>query len=493
MFSSKRWAFVPILFLAAVLSLFLTPFSVDRLRAQPTSGQLKVYLLTGRDTVSDLAMFAALRDAGYAVDLGTDTASFDGSQAELEQYDVVVVLNHANWSAAIPSAGLQALRGYLAAGGAVVLGEWFVWKGLLSDLLPVESCGYNSAEETTYTRNIPTVAVNDGLPLSFRFSLSRFSGSEGCLRPRPGAMVLYRSSNGGGITGSAGVAAWNAGAGRVVSVSNLLAANEMQSEHMRRLLQNIVGWVAAQQDITAPQLERFTINVSETLHNERRIQLNTFARDSGGSGLGSIYIIEYTLTTGSRPRFRPVARSGWLPYASSINLQWTLANQPGLHYLQVWVADRAGNVSGTPLSDFVSYFHGSAAIAQGDRVVYRLKPKALEQMTISMEALSGDPDLYVYNANGDKISADLFTASTETASFIADGGVYQIEIEGLADGRYYLETSDELLARRIPPLTPGPVRPPALKIGTVPPTTGVVLPAAPTSRTIELFVPMVQQ
>jgi hypothetical protein len=492
MFSQQRRfrSVGPLFVLITVVSMILTPQIAPPLQAQPSPQGRTIYLLTGRDIVSDLATFSALQDAGYTVDVGPDTASFDGDEVDLAQYDVVVVLNHANWSASIPTDGLLALRRYLLDGGALVLGEWFVWKGLLPDLLPVESCGYNSAEETTYTRHVPMAYVNEGLPLSFRFNLSRFSGSEGCLRARPGSTILYRSSNGGGVAGAAGVAAWNVGTGRVVTVSNLLAVNEMQSEHMRRLLQNIVGWVAEQRDISAPQLERFTITGSGTLRSERRVQIQLAAQDSGGSGIGSVYIVEHVLTTGTKPRFRTVARSGWLPYTP--NLQWTLTNQQGLHYLHVWVADRAGNVSGSALGDFVSYFHGSAPIAQGERTVYRLKPKPFQTITIAMDALTGDPDLHVYNANGEKVSADQFTAATETASFIADGGVYQIEIEGLADGRYYLETSDEFLPRRgaTAPLQP---RAPVIKPGAVPTASQVILPEAPTRQRVDLFVPMVHQ
>lgn len=481
-----------ILALATLLGLLLSQMVAQPLQAQQATPKLRVYVLTGRDSASDGAALTTLREAGFAVERGVDTAAFDGTQADLADYDVVVVLNHANWSASVPTTGLLALRRYIESGGAVVFGEWFVWKGLLGDLLPVTSCGFNTAEETIYTRTLPVLPVNRGLPISFRFSLSRFAGSEGCMRPRTGATVLYRSSNGGGVTGAAGVVAWNAGDGRVIVLSNMLASNELQSEHMARLLQNIVEWVATQRDVSAPVIESVRIEGAGELVKSRQVQISTQASDSGKSGVGSLYIIEYTLSSGPRPRYRPVARSGWVSYAAaSANYTWTLTKQPGIHYLQIWAADRAGNISMSPLIDFVSYFDGSASVTAGERTVYRVRPAIFAPLTVAMSALNGDPDLYVYNADGDKVSEDLFTATTETASFVADGGIYQIEVEGMTAGIYYLETSDELSLDRSSISTPGRTRTPLIALNSVPSAANVALPAPPIGRGADLFLPLV--
>jgi hypothetical protein len=478
--------------LATVVAALLCPPAMATLQAQQASAKPRIYVLTGRDADSDAAALAILREAGYLVERGVDTATFDGTQANLSDYDAVVVLNHANWSASVPTAGLFALRRYIESGGAAVFGEWFVWKGLLSDLLPVTSCGFNTADETIYTRTLPNLSVNRGLPISFRFSLSHFAGSEGCMRPRAGANVLYRSSNGGGASGSAGVVAWNARDGRVVVLSNMLASNELQSEHMARLLQNIVAWIATQHDVSAPVIERVQIEGAGELVRSRQVQISTFASDSGRSGVGSLYIIEYTLSSGPRPRFRAVARSGWLSYAAaSSGYSWTLTNQPGVHYLQVWAADRAGNISVIPQMDFVSYFDGSASVAAGERTVYRIRPALYAPTTVSMSALNGDPDLYVYNAEGEKVSEDLFTATIETAGFIADGEVYQIEVAGLTAGIYYLETSNTLTVDRSGISTPGRPYTPLIALSSAPSAANVALASPPIGRGVDLFIPLI--
>lgn len=404
-----------------------------------------IYVLRGGDAAADAAVIAALSAAGMHVTEGVAITAFTGAQANLGDYDAVVALYNQSWATPLQQPGMDAIADYVAAGGGLITGEFLIAQsgqaamGRLRDLLPATSCGRRSGATTTLTVRGPNPIVNAGLPGSFSVSLSTFADNEGCLSPRADAAILYTSSNSG--ADAPGLAAWSVGQGRVASFSLLLGATELQSAALRRLLQNTVGWVAGTRDLTPPKIKSVALSSAGALTSSRQHQLTIQASDSGGARLGHLYVVEYRYSGDPQAPWQAVGRSGWLPFGAGDgkSLDWTISADPGVHYLQIFVADRAGNVTVSPGLSFLSYQPAVAAVATDEQRIYRVSPPTGSAVTVQLNVLSGNPDLYVFGPN---ISfAPGSDAPSESTSFTATGAVYQIEVEGHLAGSYQLQVS----------------------------------------------------
>lgn len=421
-------------------------FGAPRAEAQtPQATPARIYVLRGADPPSDNAAIQALRDRGFAVTRGVATPDFDGSQAALADFDVLVVLYTANWARPMPPAGLSAIRAYVEGGGALVTGEWFGWRGQLSDLMPSVNCGWNSAAETTYTQVAPSPTISATLPLSFTFPLADFDGSETCLQARPEATVFYSSSNGGGKGTRTGLAAWNVGQGRVAAFSTLLSAVELANDSYRTLFQNTVAWMVDVSDATPPVVRSVDLPSAGGLVRDRAVQLEVVAADRGGAGMGSVHLAEYVFSGDPGSAWRLVGWSGWQRYRQpGARLNWTLSDTPGVHYLVVFAADRAGNLSREPGVAFVSYEPAEPVAIELDAIhIYRVRP-TWPLASVRMQVAEGNPDLYVF---GPGVSfAPESDAAVEQTSFTPQPGVYQIEVVGYQAGAYTLDYGSDPLS-----------------------------------------------
>lgn len=418
--------------------------------AQPTAPP-SVYILRGGDATSDAAVARALTDAGLDVTTGVATPDYDGTQANLADYDAVVMLYNANWATPLLTDGLNAIERYVDKGGALISGEWVVWRSQLAPIMPAEHCGWNSVSATTYMRVAPNPAINADVPDSFSVSLNNFSGSESCLRPRAEATVLYASSNAGGRGDGAGLVAWNVGRGRVASFSTLLSAVELQSPAYRTLVQNTVRWLATTRDSTPPKIKSISVSNGGLLSPTREVMLSFTASDAGGSGLGAYYIVERVFSGNPDDAWANVRTStAWEPYEQpGASLTWTLSETPGVHYLQVYVADRAGNVSREPGVVFVNYRPAQVSLGLDELHIYRIAPGDGTPTMVRMDDLGGDPDLYVFGP-GVSFIAENDDPSAE-ATFTAQAGVYQVEVEGFTAGSYSLQLNTGTPARASQP------------------------------------------
>lgn len=403
----------------------------------------RVYVLEGDDRASDQAVAQALRTRGFSVTRGVNTHLFDGTQATLSDYDVVVVLYTANWSLPVPAGGLAALRSYVEGGGSLVTGEWFSWRGQLGDLMPTTNCRWNTAPSTTYTQVAPNAQINAGLPISFTFSLGDFAGSESCLEARPEATVFYGSSNGGGADPAdgqkVGLAAWNFGQGRVAAFSTLLSATELESAEYRTLFTNTVAWASEVRDASPPSIQQVDLSSAGQLVRSREVTLEVKASDRGGAGMGSVIVAEYVFSGDESDTWRLVATSGWRAYRQpGLTLGWTLSDTPGVHYLRVFAADRAGNVSRDPGVVFISYQPpGPTPIGLDEAHLYRVALPRLPLATARMSVTSGNPDLYVRGPG--VLQTPISDEPVEAISFPAEPGVYELGVIGYQAGSYTLE------------------------------------------------------
>jgi hypothetical protein len=419
------------------------------LGAQLAQAPPRIYLLRGGHEPSDRAVVEALQVRGTRVDVGPLGPDFTGAGVNLAAYAVVLILSHADQARTLSPAGVAALDAYVRGGGALITGEWLAQQattsgGALADLLPVTVCGRNDAPQTTYTAVAPHPVGSAGLPIAFTFNLANFAGTESCLAAKPDANVIYSSANGGGTPDAAGLAVWNVGDGSVASFSTLISSVELLDANYTLLLQNVVAMLTGSRDLRPPRIRSVTTNVGEGLIRTRDLVLSVQANDSGGSGLGGLFIVEYAFSGDPEQPWQAVQRSGWLPFGRNEGREarWRLTDAPGVHYLQVFVADQAGNVTAAPELTFASLAPEAGAVAQDELKIYRVRPPAGALVTVQLTATAGNPDLYVFGpgvafAPESDEPVEQVTFSVPQNAY-ASGGYYQLEVSGHIAGSYQL-------------------------------------------------------
>lgn len=113
-------------------------------------------------------------------------------------------------------------------------------------------------------------------------------------------------------------------------------------------------------------------------------------------GVRWMYLQEWVLSTDKIPHWQPVNSSGWVPYEAKY--PWKLSEQPGAHYMAVWVADAAGNRSKLTRSsiDFASLLLPGTQAVEGELVPYLVYYPAGIDVTAGLKTLSGVADLFVW-------------------------------------------------------------------------------------------------
>ncbi len=232
---------------AANVSARLTGHVVDNI-------PIKVYVMSGGNTMSDQAVLSVLTARGFSPILGVPIDKWDGTQANLKNFNAVVLLNNYNWRAdSMAQTGQNALKNYVemgnnGKGGGLVTGEWLIAsiysgkknKGL-DPMLPATYGGHKTLSSTSYTRDGADIILNYGLPITFSFPLNFIDGAEGILDPKPGATVFYNSCN----TGHSGLIGWNYNnKGRVISFSTLISHIELADPEYAMVFVNAVKWAA---------------------------------------------------------------------------------------------------------------------------------------------------------------------------------------------------------------------------------------------------------
>lgn len=215
----------------------------DECTGKVTNGQDHVLVLSSGDQNLDTALSNLLETHGQAHTVGVHYTSFDGT-LDLSAYDAVYLQANANWSGDMPVAGQRQLINWVNCGGGLVTVEWTTWKigsgafQLIDAIFPAArttAYGYPSTE--TFTQVTPDATLNAGLPESFTFTTTSYSGVESNLNPRPGATIYYDSELDSGLLG------WSFNLGRVASFSMVVGVNEVNDENFSRLIVNTLNWV----------------------------------------------------------------------------------------------------------------------------------------------------------------------------------------------------------------------------------------------------------
>jgi hypothetical protein len=226
-------------------------FAVSVLFCMSTALAMPVYVFSSGNTTDDKAVADALTAAGHTPIIGVTPDVFDGSQADLKTFKVIVLVdNYSDADRPIPIPGQVALLSFINSGGGLVTGEWVVWgvNGMtdydqaLGVAFPTTSKDYYSGSSTSYIQATPDSILNSGVPSSFNFQLNDIGGTESVFVPKVagGAVTYYTSSQ----TGTAGLVGWQFGSGRVISFSTLLTNKELGNSQYKKLFVNTVQWAA---------------------------------------------------------------------------------------------------------------------------------------------------------------------------------------------------------------------------------------------------------
>jgi hypothetical protein len=222
--------------LAAVVLTVLTPAALGA----------NIYMLSSGDTTTDTAAMQALTSRGHTVTVGVQYTAFDGT-VDLTGFQTVYLQCNANWTSGVmPNAGQQQLVSWVNSGGRLVTSEWVSYYayptgrfGLLDPILPAtHNFPFGGALTETFTQVTADPVINAGLPASFSFPLTSFSGTEVFTNPKPGANSYYSIGIYSGLMG------WAVGGGFAFSFTSTCGSAQVSDSNFGRLFSNVMAATA---------------------------------------------------------------------------------------------------------------------------------------------------------------------------------------------------------------------------------------------------------
>jgi uncharacterized repeat protein (TIGR01451 family) len=188
-----------------------------------------------------------------------------------------------------------------------------------------------------------------------------------------------------------------------------------------------------------PTVESLTIGDTDVV-SSRDVTLHIAA----SADAAKMFIREWSLDTTDLPRWRLIQSSGWVPFQS--NYSWRLGAASGTHFVGVWVADSAGNVSQLTRRavDFVSLVT-PGTVLQGNAVPFLVYFGAGVNVSATLKTLAGDADLYAWapghGALPDEASTQSGTADDVVTFQTSQAGVYLFLVHGAQLSSYKLSIS----------------------------------------------------
>jgi hypothetical protein len=262
------------------------------------------------------------------------------------------------------------------------------------------------------------------------------------------------------------------------------------------MIHQTVSVLPPRADLTPPTVDGFTIDGGAAETFDRYVILSVSASDPAdpppSTGAQSVFILEYEYNDGAA-LWVPAQLSGWLPYpATPSSYPWTILPVAGVKYLEVWVADGAGNISLAPLGAFINYLK-SDSLVTGDSRYYVYWLNVGQSMTVTITPASGDPDLYVWPNSGAPWYSLNGEGLVDEVSFTApESDYYIVQVYGYTAAEYTLTTGAgrETNARPQPLLDKVPLSHPGLSAEQLPEGLLYTLPVTPVTQ-IEIYLPIV--
>lgn len=204
------------------------------------------------------------------------------------------------------------------------------------------------------------------------------------------------------------------------------------------------------EDIIPPEIDNFIMADGAQSTSEIDITLNVATTDypiPGASGIKALKFIEFEYMLGAR-RWVPVQQPGWVDYLSTEQTYpWSLKPTYGMRYMQAWAIDHANNISLEPGASVIDLLPSeqTGSVARHGVVFFRVYLEEGENFTSTLTPRGGDPDLYIWGANGQLWHSNNVTG-VEAITFEAPKtGTYQIEVHGYSEAEYHLTFGDMTL------------------------------------------------
>lgn len=190
-------------------------------------------------------------------------------------------------------------------------------------------------------------------------------------------------------------------------------------------------------DEEPPTVTALLANGGDAETTQPQVVVTLLASDTGGSTVTSMYLVEREFNPAAR-QWVAVQTTGWIDYQSPYTL--TLTSRGGVRYIQAWVGDGAGNISEATIKTRIDYNPASDSVLAGQVRVYRRTVAAGQSLQVSVETLSGDADLYVWQPDGNRswVSNNDGLALDEVTLLAPQSGDYQIEVFGYQTSQYRL-------------------------------------------------------
>lgn len=203
--------------------------------------------------------------------------------------------------------------------------------------------------------------------------------------------------------------------------------------------------------LQAPHVDDFTIAAGTSTTASPSIALEARSTGLGDNAPRWMLFVEYgyDAQTGGWAPVQPtlVRTTDWKPYAGgATRYPWQLRTAGGVAYIQAWAANAAGQISAFPFQAFINHLPSSDSLTEGQARIYRYTLRAGDQITVHLDSLQGDADLYLWPPDSDvsgPIVSNLRGAADEINILAPMDGLYQIEVRGYSATTYRLtiETS----------------------------------------------------
>ncbi|HUX75156.1 MAG TPA: hypothetical protein VMY40_00785 [Anaerolineae bacterium] len=150
---------------------------------------------------------------------------------------------------------------------------------------------------------------------------------------------------------------------------------------------------APARDITPPVVHSLTIGDRDVVTGVT-VTLHISATDN--VSVTRMVLREWQWRMRPVPHWRTVKSSGWVPYQP--DYPWTLGAKSGTHFVGVWVADGARNVSRLDHQalDFASLLLPGETVFKGGIIPYQVYYETGMDVTAVLTPTAGDADLYVW-------------------------------------------------------------------------------------------------
>jgi hypothetical protein len=195
--------------------------------------------------------------------------------------------------------------------------------------------------------------------------------------------------------------------------------------------------LGAAPDTVPPAVHAVTVNGGSAQTSNPTVSVDLTADDNaGGDSLTKLFLVDRVFSQAALS-WIPVQQTGWIPYAATTTL--TLSGQAGVHFVQAFVADAAGNVSTEAVQSAIDYVPATDSLLLHQVRVYRQPLNVGDTLSVDVHPVSGDPDLYVYDPNNNEVLVSNNSVGDDSGKVSASvAGVYQIEVYAYVDTTYQI-------------------------------------------------------